>query len=74
MDLANLGARRVMVVTDRNVRGLAGGPVSVALGAIERESERKSWSDSHGVEGGEGKGSMEYEVFDRVAVEPKDTS
>ena len=76
MDLANLGARRVMVVTDRNVRGLAGGPVSVALGAIERESEmdRESGSDSHGVEGGEGKGSMEYEVFDRVAVEPKDTS
>ena len=74
MDLANLGARRVMVVTDRNVRGLAGGPVSVALGAIERESEiyRESGSDSR--RDGEEMGSMTYEVFDRVAVEPKDTS
>ena len=66
MDLANLGAKRIMVVTDGNVRrikeegGGGGGPVDIVIRAIEREME--------GLEG------MGYEVFDRVAVEPKDTS
>ena len=54
-----------MIVTDRNVRKIVSGPVSVAVSAIERERERER-------ELGEGMGPMDYEVFDRVAVEPKD--
>ena len=53
MDLRNLGAKRVCLVTDSNVRQLDA--VQRAERALQREG-------------------VEYTVFDRVAVEPKDSS
>lgn len=53
MDLKNMGAKRVMVVTDGNVRKLEA--MRQAVAALEREG-------------------VSYEVFDRVRVEPKDSS
>ncbi|MCA9449026.1 MAG: iron-containing alcohol dehydrogenase [Candidatus Omnitrophica bacterium] len=53
MDLADLGAKRVLVVTDPILRKLQ--PVSTTRESIEKEG-------------------IEYEVFDRVRVEPTDSS
>ena len=53
MDLRNLGAKRVCLVTDANLRKLDA--VRVAEQALQNEG-------------------VEYTVFDRVTVEPKDTS
>jgi hydroxyacid-oxoacid transhydrogenase len=53
MDMKNLGAKRVMLVTDGTVRKLDA--VKNAVAALEREG-------------------VQYEVFDGVKVEPKDSS
>lgn len=53
MDLADMGVRRVMVVTDRNLAALP--PVATVLQALEDEQ-------------------IEFELFDRVHVEPTDES
>ena len=53
MDVRNLGAKRVCLVTDRNLRKLHA--VETAERALQREN-------------------IEYEIFDRVTVEPKDSS
>jgi hydroxyacid-oxoacid transhydrogenase len=53
MDLKNMGAKRVMVVTDGNVRKLEA--MKQTVEALEREG-------------------VQYEVFDKVRVEPKDSS
>ena len=53
MDMRNLGAKRVCLVTDRNLRKLHA--VETAERALQREN-------------------VEYTVFDRVTVEPKDSS
>jgi hydroxyacid-oxoacid transhydrogenase len=53
MDLKNMGAKRVMVVTDGNVRKLEA--MKQTVEALEREG-------------------VQYEIFDKVRVEPKDSS
>ncbi|KAF2680795.1 NAD-dependent methanol dehydrogenase [Lentithecium fluviatile CBS 122367] len=53
MDLKNMGAKRVMVVTDGNVRKLEA--MKQTVEALEREG-------------------VQYEVYDKVRVEPKDSS
>ncbi|KAF1999264.1 NAD-dependent methanol dehydrogenase [Amniculicola lignicola CBS 123094] len=53
MDLSNLGAKRVMVVTDGNVRKL--GVMKTVTQALQQEG-------------------INFEVFDGVRVEPKDSS
>lgn len=53
MDLKNMGAKRVMVVTDGNVRKL--NAMTQVVQALEREG-------------------VPFEVYDRVRVEPKDSS
>ena len=53
MDLAQLKARRVMVVTDPNLAKLP--PVEKVLESLDKEK-------------------IEYEMFDRVHVEPTDLS
>ena len=53
MDLAELKARRVMVVTDSNLARLA--PVATVLESLESEK-------------------IQFELFDRVHVEPTDAS
>lgn len=53
MDLSNMGAKRVMVVTDGNVRKLEA--MKQTVEALEREG-------------------VQYEIFDKVKVEPKDSS
>jgi len=53
MDLAELNARRVMVVTDPRMAKLA--PVATVLESLEREK-------------------IQFELFDRVHVEPTDSS
>jgi len=53
MDMTNLGAKKVMVVTDSTVRKLDA--MKQAVAALEREG-------------------VQYEIFDGVRVEPKDSS
>lgn len=53
MDLKNMGAKRVMVVTDGNVRKLQA--MKQTVEALDREG-------------------VQYEIFDKVRVEPKDSS
>ncbi|KAI1324692.1 iron-containing alcohol dehydrogenase-domain containing protein [Xylariaceae sp. FL0255] len=53
MDLANMGAKRVCVVTDTTVRKLT------ALKQVEEALAKEG---------------IEYEIFDKVRVEPKDSS
>ncbi len=52
-DMADLGVRRVMVLTDPNLARLP--PVATVIDSLEREG-------------------IEYELFDRVRVEPTDVS
>jgi hydroxyacid-oxoacid transhydrogenase len=53
MDLSDLRARRVLVVTDPNVAKLA--PLATVRASLEREG-------------------IDYEVYDRVRIEPTDGS
>ena len=69
MDMRNLGARRVMMVTDAVVAGLRA--VRVARAALEGEGYAYLIT---GGGSGSGSGEWEYSKFDEVAVEPDDTS
>jgi hydroxyacid-oxoacid transhydrogenase len=53
MDLADLGVRRALVVTDQNLKGLP--PVAVVLDSLKSNK-------------------VDYDLFDKVRVEPTDTS
>lgn len=53
MDFANMGAKRVCVVTDSTVRNL------LAMKQVEEALSREG---------------IEYDIFDKVRVEPKDSS
>ena len=53
MDFKNMGAKRVLVVTDRTVRGLN------AMKQVEEGLTREG---------------IEYTVFDKCQIEPKDSS